>query len=374
MPAYRILIVEDQSDVRNMLRSGLETLGPEFEVVATPSGEEAFLELTRHQFALLIADVRLAGMSGIDLKAKALSINPDIKVILITGVSDPIFRRHVADAGADAFFFKPIVMASLFKTVEELLELDKTDRQVENEEPSPASLPSNPEIVERLASLQDALKAVSAILFHTNGNVIARVGAPLDAAIISDLVPMILQLLNTGNKITQLFGKQTPQDLYCISGNKFNFSMTHVNMDHSLLVVTITDPGVENLGTIGLSIHTAAQDLSLLLTQVAQVPEPKIAGDETVLAETITDNERQEPLPDTDLSKTPFDDQPQEALPDVDDIFHAQDREDLSPDDIDAFWDWPTVDGDSDSFDSTSDSLSYNEARELGITPDGDEH
>jgi hypothetical protein len=111
-----------------------------------------------------------------------------------------------------------------------------------------------------------------------------------------------------------------------------------------------------------------------LLTQVAQVPEPKIAGDETVLAETITDNERQEPLPDTDLSKTPFDDQPQEALPDVDDIFHAQDREDLSPDDIDAFWDWPTVDGDSDSFDSTSDSLSYNEARELGITPDGDEH
>ena len=66
--------------------------------------------------------------------------------------------------------------------------------------------------------------------------------------------------------------------------------MTHVNMDHSLLVVTITYPGVENLGPIGLSIHTAAQDLSLLLTHVAQVPEPKIARDETVLADTINDN------------------------------------------------------------------------------------
>jgi hypothetical protein len=312
-------------------------------------------------------------MSGIELKTKALTINPDIKVILITGVSDPQFQRKVADAGADAFFFKPIVMKSLLNTVENLLELEKTGRQAEDAVPSPAFRSYTPEIDERLASLRDELDAISVVLLQTNGHVNAMIGTPPDGAVKSDLVPMFLHLLGTGNKVSQLINKEIPEDLYCISGDIYNFSMTHVKSDHCLLVITNAGPGAEYLGTIGFSIRIAAQDLSELLTKVALVSATEIVEEDTVIDKTKTDDEYQAQYTDTDLSETTIDDDIEEDLPDVEDIFQTKDGESPSPDDIDAFWDWPLEASDTGSLKPTSDSLSYDEASELGLTPDRDE-
>jgi hypothetical protein len=110
-----------------------------------------------------------------------------------------------------------------------------------------------------------------------------------------------------------------------------------------------------------------------LLTQVSPVSGFEIPEADIDLVETITDNEHQDPLPEADLSETTVDEEPQEALPDVEDLFHTKDGDNLSPDDIDAFWDSALEEG-NDSYIPTSDALSYNEARQRGITPDGDEH
>ncbi|MCJ7659011.1 MAG: response regulator [Anaerolineales bacterium] len=354
MPAYRILIVEDQSDVRHMLRSGLETLGPEFEVVDVPSGEEAFLELTRSQFDLMIADVRLAGMTGIELQAKVLTFNPDMKVILITGVIDPKCRQDVANAGADAFFYKPIEMSDLFDTVETLLELEKTKRKADREIPSPPSLSPTPELVERLASLKDELKATSAFLLHTNGEITTGVGGLPDPAIQSDLMPMVLELLNIETKISQTLGKDTPEDLLCISGKKYNLSLSHVDADHSLLIVTNIGSGSEYIGSLGFSVHCAAHDLSDLLAHAAPTPSHEITED------------------DVDSTITETDDDPLTPLPDIEDIFKAENMENLNSDDFDSFWDSDLEDDVSGPHFSSSTAISYNEAQKLGITPDKD--
>jgi len=354
IPAYRILIVEDQSDVRQMLRSGLETLGPEFEVVDIPSGEEAFLELTRSQYHLMIADVHLAGMTGIELKAKALTSNSNMKVILITGDIDPNYRRDVADAGADAFFFKPIEMTSFFNTVESLLELEKTNRKAEHVIPSPTAQSPTPELDERLASIRDELKALSIVLLHTNGDIKARVGNLPDDTIQSNLIPMFLELLTIGTKISQTLGKETPEDLLCISGKKYNLSLAHVDANHSLLVVTNISPGYESIGTIGLSMRFAAQDLSKLLAHTVPIPVHEIPDD------------------DINSTKTEAEDESLTLFPDVEDIFKAENVEDLNPDDFDAFWDSALEDNGSGTHFSSSDAISYSEAQELGITPDED--
>jgi CheY-like chemotaxis protein/predicted regulator of Ras-like GTPase activity (Roadblock/LC7/MglB family) len=373
MPSHRILVVEDQSDVRKMLRSGLETLGPEFEIIDTPSAEEAFLELTRRQFDLLIADVRLAGMSGLELRIKALDLNADIKVILITGVSDPTIRRQTADAGADAFFFKPVAINKLLSTVESLFEGKETTRQDLVKETYPVTKASSPEIIERLAALRDELLAISVVLLHKNGTVKAKVGDPPEAAIKSDLFSMLLQILSSGNKVSQQLGKHIPEDLYCIAGNRYNLSMKHINEDYCLLVVAITGPGAEYLGTIGFNMHLAARDLSKLLAETAPLSKQEKAEEATELIEQSSDREYQE-TPATDLTETTPDEESQEEIPDMDDIFLAQDGEELSPDEIDAFWDSALEDGEADTYQPTSDSISYDEARERGITPDEDEH
>ena len=126
MDRYRVLIVDDHHDVRRMLHAWVKTLGPQYEILAMPSGEEAILDAFRQPVDLLIADFRLPGITGLELMAKIKRRYPDLKVILITGITDPKIRRQVAEAGADAFFIKPVEMPDFLDAVERLLGIVET--------------------------------------------------------------------------------------------------------------------------------------------------------------------------------------------------------------------------------------------------------
>jgi len=126
MAAYRILIVEDQREVSHLLRTALETLEHELEVIEIPSGEEAVLNASRNKVDLLVTDFRLAGITGIELMRKVRSHRPEAKVILITGLTDRKVRKEVAEAGADAFFLKPVPIADFLDAVERHLGLVET--------------------------------------------------------------------------------------------------------------------------------------------------------------------------------------------------------------------------------------------------------
>ena len=81
-----MLIADDQRDIRTMLKTGVETLGSEFSVLAVPSGEEAVLEIFMQKYDLLVTDVRLPGISGLEVMRRVRASHPELKVILITGV------------------------------------------------------------------------------------------------------------------------------------------------------------------------------------------------------------------------------------------------------------------------------------------------
>ncbi len=70
MAGPRILIVDDQREIARVLQSSLEGLEHELEISLAMSGEEAILELTRGDIDLLVADVRLPGISGLELMEK----------------------------------------------------------------------------------------------------------------------------------------------------------------------------------------------------------------------------------------------------------------------------------------------------------------
>ncbi len=125
------MIVDDQSEVSRLLKSALGTLKQDFEIVEMPSGEEAILEATHKKIDLLVADYRLSGISGLQLMKKIRVKHPSVKVILITGMSDPNVRKEVAQAGADAFFIKPIPIADFLDSVERVLGLVETILPVE---------------------------------------------------------------------------------------------------------------------------------------------------------------------------------------------------------------------------------------------------
>ncbi len=175
MPSFRILIVEDQREVSRLLRSALETLEHKMDVVEIPSGEEAILFSSRNPIDLLVSDYRLPGMSGIEMMKKVRKYHPQMKVILITGQTDPKVRKQVAEAGADAFFIKPVPMADFLDAVERHLGLVET---ILPPEPiAPAVVPDAklglPDLLTRLRADMDAM---AVFLIADTGRILVRAG------------------------------------------------------------------------------------------------------------------------------------------------------------------------------------------------------
>jgi CheY-like chemotaxis protein len=118
-PAHRILVVDDTPEVRAFVSEALRALGYE---VHTASGANEALALTaRSSFNLVLCDLRLPGVRGLELVERLRRLDPDRAVIILTGVSsdDPDVRR--LREGGIAVLHKPVQLAQLQTTVAEAL-------------------------------------------------------------------------------------------------------------------------------------------------------------------------------------------------------------------------------------------------------------
>jgi len=118
-PAHRILVVDDTPEIRAFVSEALRTLGYE---VHTASGANEALALTaRTSFNLVLCDLRLPGVRGLELVERLRRLDPDRAVIILTGVSsdDPDVRR--LREGGTAVLHKPVQLAQLQTAVAEVL-------------------------------------------------------------------------------------------------------------------------------------------------------------------------------------------------------------------------------------------------------------
>jgi FixJ family two-component response regulator len=110
-----IAIVDDDEPLREALGSVLKAAG--FRAAGFPSAEE-FLESEGWQdTSCLILDVRLPGMSGIELQRQLADSKNAIPIIFVTGHGDPSLRGLLMEAGASAFFNKPVRSGALLSEI-----------------------------------------------------------------------------------------------------------------------------------------------------------------------------------------------------------------------------------------------------------------
>src|SRR5512137_2433741 len=108
MSISRVLVVEDNHEVRRMVTASIKTLADDIEVLDVPSAEEALVVSAPQPLDLIVLDIHLPGMSGLEMVARLRKRKPDAKLILVTGVDDDEVRKQVAEANPSAYFFKPI--------------------------------------------------------------------------------------------------------------------------------------------------------------------------------------------------------------------------------------------------------------------------
>jgi CheY-like chemotaxis protein len=237
MPSFRILIVEDQREVSRLLRSALETLEHELVVVECPSGEEAILDASRNPVDLLVSDYRLPGMSGIELMKKVRKYHDGMKVILITGQTDPKVRKEVAEAGADAFFIKPVPMADFLDAVERHLGLVETILP-----PEPIARDDDDVEVQRtlpdlLAHLRQEMEASAVLLLNDTGRILARAGDLPDRNNEVSLLSSLLSIYSAGQKVSRLIGQKVASNWYVFDGGTYDLILAPVGEAHAMLVL-----------------------------------------------------------------------------------------------------------------------------------------
>ena len=101
-----ILVVDDEAIVRESIRDWLKDSG--YEVSVAESGEEALKLIQKQNFGVMILDLRLPGMNGIDVLKKVKVLNPNIKSIVITAYPTMLTQEEATKLGAIDYLVKPV--------------------------------------------------------------------------------------------------------------------------------------------------------------------------------------------------------------------------------------------------------------------------
>jgi two-component system cell cycle response regulator CpdR len=116
----RILLAEDDEDMRRFLVKALERAG--YDVIDYDNGASAYERLREEPFSLLLTDIVMPEMDGIELARRATEIDPDLKVMFITGFA-AVALNPDSKAPKDAkVLSKPFHLRDLVNEVEKMLQ------------------------------------------------------------------------------------------------------------------------------------------------------------------------------------------------------------------------------------------------------------
>lgn len=102
----KILIVDDNSMLREIIRSVLKSNFPVLRIFEAANGKEAFSQIHVHLPDLILMDIRLPGENGLKLTRKIKNLYPEIVIIVFTNHDLPEYREAAFEYGADFFFSK----------------------------------------------------------------------------------------------------------------------------------------------------------------------------------------------------------------------------------------------------------------------------
>jgi FixJ family two-component response regulator len=267
MTAKRILLVDDQRDVTRMLRAALETLGRGYVIVDVPSGEEALLEIGRGGVDLLITDVRLPGISGVEVVKRLKKLDAAARAIVISGQTDVPFEAEAKRLGA-AYFSKPLRMDDFIQVVQRALGEPPSARPVE-----PGAPEQPPGIADRLAALRRDLGANAVFLVDRDGRIVVRAGdvTRLDMdAVLTEL----MTAFGASMKLCRLLGAFIPSNVHFFDGDEFDVYAANVGQFFAIVIVFDGERGAGQMGPVMRYGRQCADDLLNSLVSIGATPEP----------------------------------------------------------------------------------------------------
>lgn len=254
MPAKRILLVDDQRDVTRFLRAALETLGRDDTIVEVRSGEEAFLEIGRGGADLLVVDVKLPGMSGIEVVRRLRRVNSKAAVILISGAMDARMESEAANLGVLAFMRKPL-NASMDKFLQ-LAQQALSNGGAGTEMP----VDDEPVISDRLSTLRRDLGANAVFLVDMQGRITVRAG-DITSLDVDELMSDVIAAMSASLKVSRTVGGLIPSNVLFFDGDEYDVYAANVGQFYAIVVVFDGERGAGQMGPVMRYGRQCADDL-----------------------------------------------------------------------------------------------------------------
>lgn len=134
----RVLVVDDEAHVRAVLSRALAMKG--YEVGGAADGEEALAALAEDHYDLVILDLKMPGMDGLEVLHRIREGFPDTIALMLTGVADnEMIEAQSMAGGAFAFLTKPCSLEEMIRIIGEAFETGSFPVRAEQSPDAPAS-------------------------------------------------------------------------------------------------------------------------------------------------------------------------------------------------------------------------------------------
>lgn len=273
----RILIVDDEDKVAFFLRESLEELGQDLIVEAAASGEEALEKIAAQPFNLVISDLRMPGIDGLELLERVKEQNPDTRLILMTAYGSDEVEAQARRLEIYQYITKPFHISDLVEAARDALAgvavseegmLVLADEQFE-------------EITKCLANLRFEVGAQCLLLADLAGQVVSVVGITegLDTG---TFIPLIADGFATTFKLAQYLRDREAFNLNFYEGKNYDIYSTSVGDNLFLTLVFDRRKQPSRIGMVWLYAKRTIQDLLGILSPVREAPESEVEAEEEI--------------------------------------------------------------------------------------------
>jgi len=369
--AAKILLIDDDREITRFLRATLEILDRTFQITETPSAEEALLAVGRTAFDLIILDVVLPGMDGLEFARRILKQRPDSKIILLTGKPLQQIENEVRNLKLVAYFPKPVKPDDILTAASIALGIKPAKST-----PTPAVQDESPQahrsVSDRLSALRRDLGCLAVYLGDLDAHIVARAG-DVSAFAVQELFSHVMVAFTASLKVCGFLGGFVPLNMHFFDGDDFDVYMINVGQSYSLIILFSGESGARAMGHVLRYGRQCADDLLNMLADtvpamsatpapVATMPTlekvPITAGGETI--------EVALPVASAPPPLYTPEPEPTEVLDIKSEELDAASKS-LNTSDLDSFWDEATTEGEGGS--SRANALSFEQATKLGLVP-----
>lgn len=127
----KILVLDDEKGTCSQLGDFFKYRG--YKVFGATSGKEALSIIKKQKPQILVLDIKMEGINGLDVLKKAKKDNPGVKAIMITAMDDEDTKRQAKDLSADEYITKPfsydILEKLIIRMVNEVIRLEETENK-----------------------------------------------------------------------------------------------------------------------------------------------------------------------------------------------------------------------------------------------------